>query len=151
MLDGCGSVLLVKFHPMDVKNTVEWPSYRNIRIYTDSFFRAQGFNLYKLLACSDALVTDISSCAIDYLLLNRPVGFFAPDLHSYSRGIIPEVLQKLQTVVNHLRTVEEFGAFVRCLPVDTTISSERQDLHEMSLREPSRAILKAIGLSDLSA
>ena len=149
MLEGSNVMLVIKFHPMDIKNHQAWSFYRNIRIYTDLRFRAERLNLYKLLACSDALVTDFSSCAIDYLLLNKPIGIFALDTSSYVRGFIPGVLQKVLAVCQELRTFEEFGAFAKNLPPRRETKPEQEILHQMNLRSPSKAILRALGLTDI--
>jgi CDP-glycerol glycerophosphotransferase (TagB/SpsB family) len=149
MLEGVGALLVIKLHLMDSKNRQAWPSYRNIRIYTDSRFRAEGLNLYKLLACSDALVTDFSSCAIDYMLLNRPIGLFAPDISSYIRGFFPDVLKKVEAACYPLTSAEEFGAFMTSLPAEREPTPEQEVLCQMDLRSPSKAILRAIGLGNL--
>jgi CDP-glycerol glycerophosphotransferase (TagB/SpsB family) len=151
MLEGVGAMLVIKLHLMDSKNQQAWPSYRNIRIYTDPRFRAEGLNLYKLLACSDALVTDYSSCSIDYLLLNKPIGLFAPDMASYVRGFMPDVLKKVTAVCHQLRSVEEFGAFVRNLPPEHKTTPEQEVLLQMDLRSPSEAILRAVGLANIGS
>jgi len=146
MLEGAGTMLVIKLHVMDIKNQQAWPSYRNIRIYTDPRFRTEGLNLYKLLACSDALVTDFSSCVIDYLILNKPIGLFAPDSSSYARGFIPGVFEKLATVASELRSVAELAAFVSNLPPEHAPTPEQELLYQMDLRSPSEAIMRAIGL-----
>jgi CDP-glycerol glycerophosphotransferase (TagB/SpsB family) len=151
MLEGVGAMLVIKLHLMDSKNLQAWSSYRNIRIYTDPGFRAEGLNLYKLLACSDALVTDYSSCAIDYLLLNKPIGLFAPDMSSYVRGFMPDVLKKVTAACHQLGSVEEFGAFVTNLPAHHKTTPELEDLYQMDLRSPSEAILRAVGLANLAS
>ena len=40
--------------------------------------------LYELLGMADKLITDYSSVYIDYLILDKPIGFFIPDLKKYS-------------------------------------------------------------------
>lgn len=46
-------------------------------------------SLYKLFAISDMLVTDYSAVMYDYLILEKPMYFYTPDLNQYttSRGI----------------------------------------------------------------
>jgi CDP-glycerol glycerophosphotransferase len=39
-----------------------------------------------LLKAADALITDFSSAAFDYALLDRPIHYFVPDLHRYRGG-----------------------------------------------------------------
>ena len=42
---------------------------------------------YRLLKDSDALLSDYSSIAYDYLMLNRPIGYDFSDLDSYTNGL----------------------------------------------------------------
>ena len=42
---------------------------------------------YRLLKDSDALISDYSSIAYDYLMLNRPIGYDFSDLDSYTNGL----------------------------------------------------------------
>ncbi len=151
MLQGVDVILVIKLHMMDSKNRQAWPPFRNIRIYNDSRFREEGLNLYKLLACSDALVTDFSSCAIDYLLLNKPIGLFAPDKSSYVRGFMPDVLKKVAAVCHQLESVEEFGAFLMNLPSQNKITPGIEVLYQSDLRNPSEAIIRAVGLAHLAS
>jgi CDP-glycerol glycerophosphotransferase (TagB/SpsB family) len=149
-LDGARSLLVVKLHAMDIKNTQDWPSYKNIRIFSDERFRAEGLNLYKLLACSDALVTDFSSVAIDYLLLQKPIGLYSPDRSEYGRGFMPSVLEKVEARSYMLNSVDEFGVFLRKLPpARRAAPEEAEDLYRPDLRTPSQAILSAAGLADI--
>ena len=55
--------------------------------HTDNqVLRKEDVNLYELLAKTDALLTDYSSVAIDYLLLDRPMGFILTDFDEYEKA-----------------------------------------------------------------
>lgn len=41
-----------------------------------------------ILRCTDILITDYSSCALDFMLTGRPAVSFAPDIEQYGRGFI---------------------------------------------------------------
>jgi CDP-glycerol glycerophosphotransferase (TagB/SpsB family) len=80
--------LSLKLHPMDLLNSVLRPDFDAIDVI---FGHDQRQSVEDLLAGSSALITDYSSAAIDYLVLQRPIGYFCPDLDQYTRGYIDEV------------------------------------------------------------
>lgn len=51
---------------------------------TDAVLEAAGTGIYDVLAESDGLVSDLSSVWLDYLVLDRPVIVYFPDLKSYT-------------------------------------------------------------------
>lgn len=148
-LDGADVLVLLKFHPADVRNSEQWPSYRNIRVMADGEFRRGGYDVYRLLACAEALITDYSSVAVDFLITGRPIGVFAPDRHAYTRGFIPGILEKLETFCHRLDTIDDMAAFVRELPPLRGSLTERDILHDHRLDTPSRDILRSVGLGEL--
>ena len=64
----------------------------NTRIITNHALQALDLTLYDFLGAVDVLVTDYSSVGRDYLLLNRPIVFYVPDLEEYrqKRGFLLE-------------------------------------------------------------
>jgi len=68
--------LLVKFHPFE-DHDVDAAALDRVR------FLPPEFDVYPALRHVDALVTDYSSVYFDYLLLDRPVLFYAYDRDSY--------------------------------------------------------------------
>jgi CDP-glycerol glycerophosphotransferase (TagB/SpsB family) len=148
-LQGIDLLLVLKLHPGDIRNRDSWPGYKNIRVLRDADFRAEGLNVYKLLACADALITDFSSVAIDYLTVNKPIGVFAPDRSTYTRGFVNGAFEKLDTVCHSLNSVDDVAAFVRDLPAARPQTAELNELYRQDLHSPSRDILHAIGLAPL--
>ena len=76
-------VLCVKRHHYQVRYRCEELSLKSIRFIDDSDFRKYDASLYGLLALADGLVTDYSSVAIDYMLVDRPMGFTLDDFNEY--------------------------------------------------------------------
>jgi CDP-glycerol glycerophosphotransferase (TagB/SpsB family) len=78
----------IKLHPMDVLKKENFPVYSNIFFLDNTSFVDQNVNLYSCLSSVDMLITDYSSIYIDFLLLNKPIGFFISDFQKYkeSRG-----------------------------------------------------------------
>lgn len=91
-LCGMGIHLVVKLHPMEMCDDSFALHYDSIDIYSHEMFVKNGFELYDFLGKTDALITDYSSTYMDYLLLNRPIGFVLEDFDSYKnqRGFVFE-------------------------------------------------------------
>ena len=84
--------IVVKLHGAQNLNGFTEKLYSNLEIYSDSFFRKRRYNLYDFMAQSDALLADYSSVYLEYLLLNRPIGFTLEDIDEYkdTRGFVFE-------------------------------------------------------------
>ena len=80
--------LWLRLHPSSATK-VEVRSSR-VRTADDAFLAERGMTLYSALGASHALITDFSSVWVDYLHLDRPVIFAAPDLDEYAaaRGLL---------------------------------------------------------------
>lgn len=80
--------VFVKLHPMQDIRSIDTSGFNNLILMTNEYFESKGYDLYKFLKCTDALLTDYSSVFYDYLLLDRPIGFTEDDVESYkdSRG-----------------------------------------------------------------
>lgn len=83
-------ILLIKLHESNTLNSFRIPKFKNIVFYKHSDFMKEKLDLYKLLSCADALITDYSSVYFDYLLLDRPIAFTLDDLKMYEsdRGFV---------------------------------------------------------------
>ncbi len=75
LLDAAGATLLVKPHPFEQVSSVDGLDHVSTLDGVD--------DIYPLLDAFDVLVTDYSSVFLDFLLLDRPVVFYAPDLETY--------------------------------------------------------------------
>ena len=76
-LDQTNSILVVKPHPLTPRINI--PNRKNF-IVLDWYMVG---NNQELLAVSDALISDYSSCVIDFALLDRPIIFFLPDHEAF--------------------------------------------------------------------
>lgn len=108
-----GVSVVVKPHPQDAESR----HIDGALVVTNEDLREAGVQLYELIGASSALLTDYSSVWIDYLALDRPIGFVVPDEPGYTsgRGFDPhDALEwlpgpKLRT----LDDVREFGREIR--------------------------------------
>ena len=73
--------LVVKPHPLDVDDYTGLA----LRVLRDRELADAGVTLYQLLGRCHALISDVSSAWVDFLVLDRPVGFYVPDLDEMQR------------------------------------------------------------------
>ena len=90
LLENNNSICYVKLHPMDYRKVNSFKTYTNIRFIDNSSFIENGINMYSIFNSIDILLTDFSSIYIDFLLLNRQIGFVFSDYEAFknSRGFL---------------------------------------------------------------
>ena len=88
----CGIFLIIKKHPLQSGWSLNEGAYTNIRYVTEEMLQKSGIQLYELVGLMDGLISDYSSIAVDYMLLDRPLGYVLTDLESYrsTRGFVFE-------------------------------------------------------------
>ena len=105
--------IFIKLHPMDyLNNNLPAAALKSIRLITSEQWEAYGFDLYRALSCSDALISDISSVIVDYFVTGKPIGITTKSIDSYERGIISEIkslLSRCYTLTDEL-SLNEFLA-----------------------------------------
>lgn len=77
--------LFIKVHRLQVDKPVFYKKFSNISIVTDDVLVNAHLQLYEFVGRTDALISDYSSISIDYLLLNKPIGYILDDIDQYSR------------------------------------------------------------------
>lgn len=82
------SLLIIKIHPMQDLNEIKVHDYSNIRVLNGKSVKELGVDNGKLMKDADALISDYSSAAYDYMHLDRPVGFTMDDAKEYKLGFI---------------------------------------------------------------
>ena len=83
-------LLLIKMHMSQVDVGIDFSNFTNIiRISNDDFDKCQ-CEMYEFLKFTDALITDYSSVAFDFLLVNKPLAFVLSDFEQYNnrRGFV---------------------------------------------------------------
>lgn len=85
-LESNNSILLVKIHHLQKTDILTKVKLSNIIYIEDKDLMGKDIQLYNLIGEVDALLTDYSSVYLDYILLDRPIGFLHADIHSYIKG-----------------------------------------------------------------
>lgn len=84
--------LIVKLHPLQNLDGYDNLHLSNLDIYSDQDYLDNGFELYRMMKQMDFILADYSSVYLEYMLLDRPIGFVIPDIEEYKekRGFIFE-------------------------------------------------------------
>lgn len=84
--------LFIKTHQFEDWEPARLERFQHIHLLTDRLLGEMRLELYDFLSEVDVLITDYSSIYIDFLLLDRPILFFVPDLETYQsrRGFVLE-------------------------------------------------------------
>ena len=80
--------LIVKLHPLQETKNLKIENATNIHYIQNKELFEKKIQLYNLIGCCDAMITDFSSVMFDYILLNRPIAFFTNFFDQYNRGYI---------------------------------------------------------------
>lgn len=75
--------IIAKLHDMQDLKGYKKTDFSNLILLSSNDFVANGYNLYDLLKQSDFLIADYSSVYLQYLPLNKPIGFAIPDINDY--------------------------------------------------------------------
>lgn len=114
--EGCRKnniLLCVKRHPKQIRYACEQIGLSNIVFLSNQDLDEKNVDLYGLFACADALVTDYSSSAIDYLLTDKPMAFTLNDMEDYGKTqgfVFPDPLKYMPG--DHLYRLDDFLKFL---------------------------------------
>ncbi len=86
LLSDNNAVMIVKLHPMQSRKLIcDMSSYTNIQLIENEDLLKQDIQINQILGYADALISDYSSVAVDYLVTDRPIGFTLDDVESYGK------------------------------------------------------------------
>ena len=110
-------ILVIKPHPFQDSAVITAGNFSNIILLKNELLVKYDIQTNQLLAAADALISDYSSTAVDYLVLNRPMAFLVDDAGSYSgrRGFVFEDIfrwlpgKKIFDINGFYEFIEEIG------------------------------------------
>lgn len=80
-------IIIIKPHPAQDLSHFKAVSTNNIKFITNDKLLEKEIELYELLGETDALITDYSSVYMDYLILDKPIGFTIDDINEYGNTL----------------------------------------------------------------
>lgn len=78
--------LIIKLHPREEMRIQLDSKLKNIRVIQEEELSSIDATLQELLSQTDALLTDYSGIAFEYLIVNRPIGYILEDVEEYLPG-----------------------------------------------------------------
>lgn len=88
MLKENNILLIIKIHPMQNKDSIKIKDKSNICVLTGESVKKLNIDNLRLMRETDALISDYSSAAFDYLHLNKPIGYVFSDEADYKLGFV---------------------------------------------------------------
>ena len=122
------NVLLVCIiHHLQKMDGINTEALSNILYLRDEDYGAKGLVMNQMIRSADALVTDFSGVFLDYILLDRPIGFFCNTTDLYTRGFTMENPEDYMPGP-HIETMEQFLSFI------DDVVNEKDDYREFRRR-----------------
>lgn len=114
LLENRGIILLIKLHPFQNKEKIGKVDLSNIVMLENERLVEADIPVNRLFGHADALISDYSSAAVDYMLLDRPIAFTLDDVEEYkqSRGFVFENI-KAQLPGKELYSFGDFCEFIK--------------------------------------
>ena len=145
-------VLLLKLHPFQKRESICRCTFSHVLFLENEDLRREDVQINQLLGHADALISDYSSAAIDFTLLDRPIAFTLEDYETYgdSRGFNwPNVRDYLPG--EELFTFYDFIHFLEDVAEGTDRSSEKRrrlcrEFHAHYDDGSSARVVRAIGI-----
>lgn len=103
--------IIIKLHPFQ-RSVERFPALNNV-VIVDNSIVVPGKHFYNYLGSADALLTDYSSVYIDFLSVDKPIGFILDDYMQYSddRGFVfDNPLENMPG--NHIYNLEDLKMFI---------------------------------------
>lgn len=146
-----GVILVIKIHPMqDLETIAKLKETGNIKILTGITVKKLMIDNYRLMANADALISDYSSAAFSYLLMNRPIGFVLSDLKDYKLGLCVDNVEDY-LVGDKIFTSNDMIKFIENVASNNDVFQDKRSklikwLHKYQDGNSCRRLVKFMGL-----
>ncbi|GET15715.1 CDP-glycerol glycerophosphotransferase family protein [Ligilactobacillus agilis] len=148
------SLLIIKIHPMQDLSTINIPEkFSNIKIIDGNYVQKNNIDNYRLMKDVNALISDYSSSAYDFLHLDRPIAFTMDDFNSYKLDYIVDNPLELMCG-NKINNISDFLSFVEYVISDKDdFSMERRRVFNKLFKfhdgNSSRRLVEFMGIHNM--
>lgn len=144
------SIIIIKLHPkQDIRNLKD-ARRTNIIVLTGDDVKRLNVDNYRLMKDVDALISDYSSTAYDFLHVDKPIGYDFSDLKYYKLGIV--VKDPHEMMAGHeIRDVDDFFNFIKSVcRDDDPYKVERKELFDRVYKyhdgESCKRVIQLLGI-----
>lgn len=152
LLKETGCFLIIKLHPFQNTSLVKCENLSNVKLLNNKELFQKDLQINRLLAEADALISDYSSAAVDFMLLDRPIAFTLEDVGEYanSRGFVFDNIEQWLPGME-IYTFEDFYTFLHEVAknIDSTMEKRRKltiKMHKYYDGNNCKRIVEAIKL-----
>ncbi len=144
-------VILVKLHMSQKNYGIDFSRLTNVIQLSNKDFDEVDVQMYEFLALTDGLISDYSSVAVDYLVVNKPLAFALDDFDLYkkARGFVFDN-PKDYMPGHHLYNVQDLCDYVTDVAVgNDKYAAEREKMSDIAIYKSSnycKDIVNSIGL-----
>lgn len=147
------TVMLIKLHPFqDPASICDMEGFSNICMLAHKRLVDHDVQFNHILGYADAIISDYSSVAVDYLVLDRPIAFTLDDMETYDkeRGFVWDDVKKWLPGVE-IYTYEDFTMFIESVIAGEDIGKSKRDSISRKMQKyrddkNSARVLKALGI-----
>lgn len=145
--------VIIKLHPFQDRERIGSVQYSHIMLLENETLFEEDIPLNQLMADADALISDYSSAAVDYMLLDRPIAFTLDDVDAYeaTRGFVFHPIRDWLPGAE-IESPEDLFDFLEEVANDIDSTGEkrrrlRQKMHKYQDGGNCRRILDALGIT----
>lgn len=150
LLGDLNITLIIKLHPFQALSRIGEINRKHIALLDNDLLVEKDIPINQILGHADGLISDYSSAAIDYMLLDRPIGFTLEDVEEYagSRGFVFANIRDWLPGAE-LFSFADFYSFVReiGMGIDSTKEKRRRlkkIMHKYNDDQSCRRIVEAL-------
>lgn len=133
-LNSLGIFLIIKIHPKQDLSNLKIRDRSNIKVLTGYDVKKLKIDNYRLMKDVDAMISDYSSAAYDFLHANKPIAYDFSDIDSYKLGIVVE--DPMEMIAGHIiKSVTDMKQFLYEV-------SNNRDIYYCERQELSKKVFK---------
>lgn len=152
LLANYGVVLIIKLHPFQKRSKIHCEGLDNIILIDNKQLSELDIHINQLLGYADAIISDYSSVAVDYLMLDRPIAFTLDDCDEYNNGrgfIFDNIKDWLPG--EEIYNFEDYKKYIEDVSIGVDVSRKKRKtikkhMHKYSDDKSCERIVETLGI-----